>query len=148
MSNQIQLRERASYSYSASSWRQQTNPFEKKSFENVIKQLVHTSAARSAIYEARGKFGIFRVLQTSRVLHISMNERWHMNQLLIRKPCLRETETEYFTNGLHVWYGFWFWWLASLHRQGEVISLKPNLEYKANYWVKGQVRVKTTATKG
>ena len=30
--------------------------------------------------EARG---IFRALQTSRVLHISMNARWHMNQLLI-----------------------------------------------------------------
>ena len=26
---------------------------------------------------------IFRALQTSRVLHISMNARWHMNQLLI-----------------------------------------------------------------
>ena len=25
---------------------------------------------------------IFRALQTSRVLHISMNARWHMNQLL------------------------------------------------------------------
>ena len=141
------MRERASYSYWASSWRQQTNPFEKKNW-NVIKQLVHTSVVRSAIYEARGKFGIFRVLQTSRVLHISMNERWHMNHLLIRKPCLRETETEYFTNGLNVWYGFWFWWLASLHRQDEVISLKHNLEYKANYWVKGQVRVQTTATNG
>ena len=55
--------------------------------EIVIKQLVHTS------YEARGKFGehsrswscsrrsqeqllrIFRALQTSRLLHISMNAR-------------------------------------------------------------------------
>ena len=26
---------------------------------------------------------IFRALQTSRVLHISMNARWRMNQLLI-----------------------------------------------------------------
>ena len=50
-------------------------PLRKKKFENVIKQLVHTSAVRSAIYEARGKFGIFRALQTSRVLNISMNER-------------------------------------------------------------------------
>ena len=25
---------------------------------------------------------IFRALQTSRVLHISMNARWHMNRLL------------------------------------------------------------------
>ena len=75
---------------------------EKKIFhqvENVIKQLVHTSAGRSSRYEARGKFGehercariargyalllrIFRALQTSCVLHISMNARWRMNQLL------------------------------------------------------------------
>ena len=75
---------------------------EKKIFhqvENVIKQLVHTSAVRSSRYEARGKFGehercariargyalllrIFRALQTSCVLHISMNARWRMNQLL------------------------------------------------------------------
>ena len=47
MSNRIQLRELASYSYCASSLRQQTNPSRKKRFhrvENVIKQLVHTSA--------------------------------------------------------------------------------------------------------
>ena len=75
---------------------------EKKIFhqvENVIKQLVHTSAVRSSRYEARGKFGeherctrvargyallfrIFCALQTSCVLHISMNARWRMNQLL------------------------------------------------------------------
>ena len=60
MSNQIQLRERASYSYCARSWRQQTNPSRKKNFhrvENVIKQLVHTSSVRSSRYEALGKFG-------------------------------------------------------------------------------------------
>ena len=76
-----------------------------KKIEIVIKQLVHTS------YEARGKFGehsrswscprrsreqllrIFRALQTSRVLHISMNARWCMNQLLIgirNKTTLKE----------------------------------------------------------
>ena len=41
LSNQIQLRERASYSYCARSWRQQTNPSRKTIFhrvENVIKQ--------------------------------------------------------------------------------------------------------------
>ena len=58
MSNQIQLRERASYSYCAYSRRQQTNPSRKTNF-------------------------IFHALQTSRVLHISMNARWRMNQLLI-----------------------------------------------------------------
>ena len=59
--------------------------------ENVIKQLVHTSAVRSSRYEARGKFGehercvrvargvaesnssFLSALQTSQVLHISMN---------------------------------------------------------------------------
>ena len=50
--------------------------------ENVIKQLVHTSAVRSLRYEARGKFGeherCVRVargvaFQASQVLHISMN---------------------------------------------------------------------------
>ena len=59
------------------------------------------SAVRSLRYEALGKFGehsksesssrlclkqllhIFRALQTSCVLHISMNARWCMNQLLI-----------------------------------------------------------------
>ena len=46
MSNQIQLRERASYSYCARSWRQLR-----------LEQLLR----------------IFRALQTSRVLHISMN---------------------------------------------------------------------------
>ena len=71
-------------------------PHEKKIFhqvENVIKQLVHTSAVHSLRYEALGKFGehsrswscswlrlkqllrIFCALQTSRVLHISMNTR-------------------------------------------------------------------------
>ena len=77
---------------------------EKKIFhgvENVIKQLVHTSAVRSSRYEALGKFGehsrsqscswlhleqllsIFCALQTSCVLHISMDAHWNMNQLLI-----------------------------------------------------------------
>ena len=63
--------------------------------ENVIKQLVPTSAMRSLRYEALGKFRehsrsescsqlrMFRALQTSRVLHISMNTRWRMNQWLI-----------------------------------------------------------------
>ena len=32
---------------------------------------------------ARGFLRIFRALQTSRVLHISMNARWRMNQFLI-----------------------------------------------------------------
>ena len=40
--------------------------------ENVLRQLVHTSAVRSSRYEA---LGIFRTLQTSCVLHISMNAR-------------------------------------------------------------------------
>ena len=55
---QIQLCERASYSYCARSWRQQTS-LKKKIFhrvENVIKQLVHTSAVHSLRYEALGKF--------------------------------------------------------------------------------------------
>ena len=56
MSDQIQLHERASYSYCARSWRQQTNPSRKK-IKNVIKQLVYTSAVRALRYEARGKFG-------------------------------------------------------------------------------------------
>ena len=48
--------------------------------ENVIKQLVHVSAVRLLRYEALGKFGehsrsIFCALQTSRMLHISMNAR-------------------------------------------------------------------------
>ena len=80
-------------------------PSRKKNFhrvENVIKQLVHTSAMRSSRYEARGKFGehercvrvargvaesnssFLSTLQTSRVLHISMNTRWRMNRLLIK----------------------------------------------------------------
>ena len=105
MSNQIQLRECASKSYCARSWRQQTHPSWKKIFhqvENVIKQLVHTSAVRSSRYEALGKFGehsrsqscsrlcleqllhIFHALQTSRMLHISMNAQWRMNQLLMK----------------------------------------------------------------
>ena len=53
--NQIQLREHASCSYCGRSWRQQTNPSREKNFhwfENVIKQFVHTSAARSSRYEA------------------------------------------------------------------------------------------------
>ena len=74
MSNQIQLRERASYSYCARSWRQQTNPSRKKIFLR-LEQLLR----------------IFRALQTSRVLHISMKARWHMNQLLISSQSLRPT---------------------------------------------------------
>ena len=34
---------------------------------------------------------IFRALQNSRVLHISMKARWHMNQLLISSQSLRPT---------------------------------------------------------
>ena len=47
------------------------------------------SSVCSSRYEALGKFGhifalhIFCALQTSRMLHISMNARWRMNQLLI-----------------------------------------------------------------
>ena len=50
LSNQIQLCEHASYSYSASSWHQQTNSLWQKIFhwvENVIKQLAHMSAVCS-----------------------------------------------------------------------------------------------------
>ena len=65
----------------------------------VIKQLVHTSAVHSLGYKALGKFReqsrsyscswlhleqllcIFLALQTSCVLHISINTHWHMNQL-------------------------------------------------------------------
>ena len=43
--------------------------------ENVIKQLVHMSAVRSLRYEALGKLRIFHALQTSHVLHVSMNAR-------------------------------------------------------------------------
>ena len=61
------------------------------------------SAVLSSRYEALGKFGehsrsqscskrsreqllrIFRALQASRVLHISMKARWRMNQLLSEK---------------------------------------------------------------
>ena len=43
--------------------------------ENVIKQLVHTSAVRSSRYEALAKLRIFRAFQTSCVLHISRNAR-------------------------------------------------------------------------
>ena len=58
--------------------------------ENVVKQLVHTSAVHLSRYEALGKFGehlqqllhIFHALQTSCVLHISMNACWLMNQLV------------------------------------------------------------------
>ena len=45
----------------ARSWREQTNP-SRRSREQLLR--------------------IFRALQTSRVLHISMNARWRMNQLL------------------------------------------------------------------
>ena len=79
---------------------------EKKIFhrvENVVKQLVHTSAMRSSRYEARGKFRehsrsqscsrlrleqllrIFRALQTSRVLHISMNAQLMNAQLRLEQ---------------------------------------------------------------
>ena len=61
MSNQIQWHKRASYSHCARSWREQTNP-SRRSREQLLR--------------------IFRALQTSRVLHISMNARWRMNQLL------------------------------------------------------------------
>ena len=57
--------------------------------ENVIKQLVHTSAVHSWRYEALGKFGehsrglhIFPALQISCVLCILMNTHWRINQLL------------------------------------------------------------------
>ena len=68
--------------------------------ENVIKQLVHTSAvfidikhliSLESTREARccsrlrlkQLLRIFRALQTFRVLHISMNTRWCQNQLLM-----------------------------------------------------------------
>ena len=77
-------------------------PREKKfpSGWKCYKTIVHTSSMRSSRYEALGRFGehstswscsrlrleqllcIFRALETSRVLHILMNARWRMNQLL------------------------------------------------------------------
>ena len=60
--------------------RPMSSRFANHRLENVLKQFVHTSAVPSSRYEARGKFGehsrgqsIFRALQTSHVLHISMN---------------------------------------------------------------------------
>ena len=96
--------EHVSYSYFVRSWHQKTNPLRKKIFhwvENVIKQLDHTSAVCLLRYEALEKFGeysrslscswlclkqlscIFHALQTSCMLHISMNACWSINQLLI-----------------------------------------------------------------
>ena len=59
MSNQIQLRERASCSYIVHAHEISKQIPREKNFhrvENVIKQLVHTSAVRLLRYEALGKF--------------------------------------------------------------------------------------------
>ena len=104
MSNQIQLRERASYFYYARSWRQQTNPSRKKfspqffTFTSGWKcyktigsyvscafiEIWGTWEVWRALKKLELLLRIFRALQTSSVLHISMNARWRMNQLLIR----------------------------------------------------------------
>ena len=44
------------------------------------------------------KLRIFRALQTSRVLHISMNARWRMNQLLRKKTTSVQIQTFSFYN--------------------------------------------------
>ena len=121
LSNQIQLRERASYSSCARSWRQQTNPSRKNFtiFKPFLLRTLMTSANKSLekknfttfkpwgwkCYKTIGSYVsctfieiwstwevwralkklellVFRALQTFRVLHISMNARWRMNQLL------------------------------------------------------------------
>ena len=46
---------------------------------------VHWDMKHLGSQEARKLLRIFRALQTSRVLHISMNARWLMNQLLRKK---------------------------------------------------------------
>ena len=71
--------ERASYSYCAHSWRQQTNPSRKKNFSSGWKC---SRLDCSSVLENVLLLRIFRALQTSRVLCISMNARWRMNQLL------------------------------------------------------------------
>ena len=74
--NQIQLREHASCSYCARSWRQQTS-LERKKFPSVWKcYKTICSYVSCAFIEI---WSIFRDLQTSRVLHISTNARWRMN---------------------------------------------------------------------
>ena len=89
MWNQIQLRERALYSYCARSWRQQTNPSGKKNWKCYKTIGSYVSCAFIEIWSTwevwlrlEQLLRIFRALQTSRVFHISMNARWRMNQLL------------------------------------------------------------------
>ena len=86
--NQIQLRESASYSYCARSWRQQTNPSRKK---NSIRLKCYKTIGSyvSCAFKSCSRLcleqllRIFRAPQTSRVLHTSMNARWRINQLFI-----------------------------------------------------------------
>ena len=47
-----------------------------------MKHLGSLESTQEAREEAQDLLCIFRALQTFHVLHISMNARWHMNQLL------------------------------------------------------------------
>ena len=98
MCNQIQLRERASYC--ARSWRQQTDPSRKNNFPRGSKcYKTIDSYVSCAFIEIWSTWEVWRALkkleflsatpratlrifQISSVLHISMNARWRMNQLL------------------------------------------------------------------
>ena len=84
MSKQIQLREVLHIPIVHAHDVSKQIPPEKKNLYrvvNVIKQLIHTSAVRSSRYEERGKFGEHERCEQL-LLHISMNARWCMNQLL------------------------------------------------------------------
>ena len=103
MSNQIQLRERALYSYCARSWRQQTNSSRKKNFPTGWKCYITTGSYVSCAFidkwstwevsRALQRLELLSALQTFRVLHISMNARWRMNQLLMVNWSTRSPRT-------------------------------------------------------
>ena len=90
LSNQIQLRERASYSYCGRSWCSANKSLEKKNFPSgwkCYKTIGSYVSVRSSRYEARGKFGeqerCARVLASCFFLcFISRwTHSWRMNQL-------------------------------------------------------------------
>ena len=87
MSNQIQLRERASYSYCARLWRQLTNSSRKKLSKKELKTTSKKELKKLELSRLRFEqlLRVFRALQTSRVLHTSMNARWRMRILLAGK---------------------------------------------------------------
>ena len=83
MSNQIQLRERASYSYWAHSWRQQTNPFEEKIWKCYKTIASYVSCVFIEIWNTREVWRARKMCRVCPCLIMHVVALWTLSHLTI-----------------------------------------------------------------